>query len=459
MTNLRIRSVDLLHGEGPVDVRVRGGSVVDVGADLPSHTDEEVIDGGGTLLPGLHDHHIHLFATGARAGSVDLRAARSAAEAVALLRDAPTVEGWVRAIGYRGDDLDRGVLDAGGDHPVRVQHRSGAQWVLNSRALEVVGAATAAEAGIERDAAGAPTGRLHRLDAWLRARLPDPGLPDLAPLLAELVRTGVTGLTDTTAYATGAELDSLAAAVGASAVRPAVVATGGTLVADRPMPAPLIAGPVKVVVDDDTYPSLDELVDQVRTAHRADRSVAIHCVTRTALALCLAAWAEAGTRSGDRLEHGAVLPPDEVAELCRLGITVITQPSFVAERGDDYRAEVDADDLPWLYRCRGLLDAGVSVAAGSDGPYGSVDPWQSIAAAVTRTTHSGVVLGPDERLDARRAIELHLGPLNDPGGPPRTVTPGAPADLVLVAQPVAELLHDPGAAEVHAVWRSGRRLA
>jgi predicted amidohydrolase YtcJ len=457
VSDLRVRAVDLLDGSGPLDVRVHGGSVVEVGPDLPARPGEDVVDGGGTLLPGLHDHHVHLFASAARAGSVDLSAARSADEAIALLRAAPVVDGWVRAIGYRADDLDGAVLDAV-DAAVRVQHRSGAQWVLNPRALGLVGAAGASEAGIERSPDGSPTGRLHRLDDWLRTRLPTTGPPELAPLLADLVRRGVTGVTDTTAYASDDELDGLARAVAAAPVRPTVVATGGPALAGRPVPSPLVAGPVKVIVDDGDYPSLDVLVEQVRSAHRADRPVAIHCVTRTALALCLAAWGEVGARSGDRLEHGAVLPPDAVEELARLGITVVTQPSFVTERGDDYLVEVDADDLPWLYRCRGLLEAGVPVAAGSDGPYASTDPWRSMAAAVTRTTRAGAVLGAEERIDPKRAIELHLGPLHDPGGEPRRVSVGADADLVLVAQPLRELLADPGSAEVHATWRAGHRL-
>src|SRR5439155_480481 len=49
---------------------------------------------------------------------------------------------WLRAVGWAGHehDLDRDVLDAVvPDRPVRVQHRSGALWVLNSAALRRVG--------------------------------------------------------------------------------------------------------------------------------------------------------------------------------------------------------------------------------------------------------------------------------------------------------------------------------
>ena len=44
-------------------------------------------------------------------------------------------------------------------------------WVLNSAALRQASAADSDLAGIERDDRGVPTGRLLRLDGWLRDRL------------------------------------------------------------------------------------------------------------------------------------------------------------------------------------------------------------------------------------------------------------------------------------------------
>ena len=55
--------------------------------------------------------------------------------------------------------------------PVRVQHRTGAMWVLNSAALAATGLADLDDPGVERDADGRATGRLYRLDDVLRARL------------------------------------------------------------------------------------------------------------------------------------------------------------------------------------------------------------------------------------------------------------------------------------------------
>ena len=102
-----------------------------------------------------------------------------------------------------------------------------------------------------------------------------------------------------------------------------------------------------------------------------------------------------------------MVPVELVAALRDLGLVVVTQPSLVAARGDQYLADVDADDVAHLWRCGSLLAAGVGVAAGSDAPYGDADPWRAIAAARDRTTAVG------RRARPRRA---------DPGPPrPRPV--------------------------------------
>ena len=139
-----------------------------------------------------------------------------------------------------------------------------------------------------------------------------------------------------------------------------------------------------------------------------------------------------------------------------LKLTVVTQPTFVAERGDDYLADVEPDDRPHLWPCAGLLRAGIAVGGSTDAPFGPADPWQAIAAAVERRTAAGRILGPDERLEARRALDLFLGPAAAPGGPPRRVVPGAPADLCLLAVPLDEALRAPSASLVAATVRAGR---
>lgn len=441
-----------------VDVRMVGPAVTEVGPTLRPSNGAQVVDGqGGALLPGLHDHHIHLMATAAARGSVRVgpRDVAGRPGLATALADADAALGpgrWLRAVGYHesvAGDLDRWALDAlVPRRPVRLQHRSGAQWVLNSAAVHRLALGDEAVEGLERDETGTPTGRLHRLDRWLRGRVPADGPPDLARLGRELARRGVTGVTDTTPSEDVADLGPLAAAVAGGDLPQRVVVTGGLGMVDAPLPPGLERGPVKLVVDDGDYPALDDLAAGVTRAHRAGRAVAVHCVTRTALVLALAAWDQAGSRPGDRVEHGFVVPPELHPALRRHRLTVVVQPGFVAERGDEYLAEVDPDDLPHLHPCRSLIEAGISVAGGTDAPFTDPDPWRAVAAATARTTPDGQALGAHEAVEPSRALALFLGPSAAAGGPPRRVEVGAAADLCLLGHPLDEALSRPAEVDV-----------
>jgi predicted amidohydrolase YtcJ len=151
-----------------------------------------------------------------------------------------------------------------------------------------------------------------------------------------------------------------------------------------------------------------------------------------------------------------VIPAEAVPALKRLELTVVAQPAFVFERGDRYLAEVEPADQRDLYRCASLLAVGVPVAGSSDAPYASPDPWAGIAAAVTRRTREGRPIGTGERVDPRTALGLYLGAREAPGGPRRTVAPGAPADLCLLRAPLAGVLAEPAAEQVRATLMGGR---
>jgi predicted amidohydrolase YtcJ len=449
------------------DVRIAEGLVAEIAGALPARAGEPSFDaGGGALLPGLHDHHVHLFALAASLASVACGPpdVRDRAALAAALRAAPGE--FPRGVGYHDSvagALDRAALDAlAPDRPVRIQHRSGALWMLNSRAIERLGLDRDADApGVERDAAGRATGRLLRADAFLRDRLEPAGLPDLAPVGRLLSRCGVTGATDATADTDARALAGLESAVasGALALRLSVM---GSAALPEPAQPGVTRAQVKLVLDEVALPGFDALREAIVDAHARGRGVAVHCVGRAELVLAARALEEAGPRPAgpsappDRLEHASIAPPELVALVARSGATVVTQPGFIAERGDEYRAEVERGDLPWLYRARGWLHAGVRLAAGSDAPFGSADPWRAIAAAVARTTPSGATLGANERLAPERALALFLGPLEDPGAAPRRVEAGAPADLCLLDRPWREARLAPSSDRVRATWSAGR---
>jgi predicted amidohydrolase YtcJ len=435
------------------DVRIRGGTISEIRTGLAAGDAREVIDAeGGALIPGLHDHHVHLLATAAADESISAGPPQvhNAEQLAASLRAAAAQlppGSWLRAVGYYesvSGDLDRAALDAMvPDHCARVQHRSGSLWVLNTRALQALGIAST-------------TGRLYRSDEMLRERLGDTPAPALAPLGARLASYGVTGVTDATPSSQPSWVRLLDRAVADGALPQSVVVMGGLALAEAPRTESVRWGPVKFVITDHFLPPFDEVCDAIATAHRRDRAIAIHCVTEVALALALAAWLAVDVMEGDRIEHAAVVSPDAAARIGELGLTVVTQPGFIATRGDDYLRDVASDDVSYLYPCASLQQNGVRVGGSTDAPYGDADPWKAIQAAIERRTESGAVLGANERVAPRRALDLFLTQAADPGGAPRSVVLGEPADLCLLDGPLERVLESPSSHHVRATIISGR---
>ncbi len=449
-----------------VDVRIRDGRVTELGERLAGRAGEQRVDAvGGALLPGLHDHHLHLLAMAAAAASPDLGPGQVDGEAglrTALAAAAAVLPAgsWLRAVGYAesvAGPLDRDRLDAYvSDRPVRVQHRSGALWMLNSAGVRAAGLDEVRDPGVERDSAGRVTGRLWRWDRQLRSRIPPEAVPDLGPVSRRLAAYGITGVTDATPDLDPATLELLAAAVRTGTLRQELTLLGMPL--GTAVPAGIRVGPYKLLLADHDLPPFDDIVQRVGGAHGTGRAVAVHCVTRESLLLTLAALEVAGPHGGDRIEHAAVVPPEARERMAALGVRAVTQPGFLADRGDDYLRDVDPDDRPLLYPYASLCAAGVPVAASSDAPYGPADPWQVIAAAADRTTPAGAVICPAERVTAQQALSGYLSAPSSPGGPPRTVAVGT-ADLVLLDRPLEAALADPAATRVRLTLRDGLPVA
>jgi predicted amidohydrolase YtcJ len=292
------------------------------------------------------------------------------------------------------------------DRPVRVQHRSGALWMWNSAALWAAGLDGGGDGG---------DGRFWREDERLRGFTPPVRL-DLRGVGARAAAYGITGFTNADPHP-GQDLPELL-----------------SLLPQRLVVMGIGDAPVKFLLDDATLPTPGELAASVAAVR--PRPVAVHCVTRVQLLVTLLALEEAGPVAGDRIEHGSVIPAE-------------TMPHFPRERGREYATDVDPDDQAHLYRCRSLTDAGIPLAAGTDAPYGSADPWAVMRAAVER---SG-----GEAVDRRAALDLFAGEPQHPSRA-RRLTVGAVADLCLLHVPLKEALDLMSADVVRATFVGGRRI-
>ncbi|OPX06579.1 amidohydrolase family protein [Mycobacterium sp. AT1] len=429
------------------DLRV--GQVIEaVRVRLDPRPDEVVLDAGrGTVLPGIHDHHVHLRSAATALGSVVVGPPDVQSEFEfrrALAAASVGADGWIRAIGYHDSvagPLNRKSLDLlSPPVPVRVQHRSGASWTFNSVGLAKAGLTNLAD------------GRLHRA-----APSPDPGpfgeAASLGALSTALASRGVTGVTDATPGYGTPDIQSLSAASLSGEFRPRlhVMAPPGV----DAVPGSSL-GPAKRILDDVDL-DLDELCRWIGQCHDAGKPTAVHSVTAAQLVVTIAALRETGVHPRDRIEHGAVIPDDCIADLAELGATVVTQPNFIAERGDQYIVDVPAGEHHQLWRVASLRRAGVPVALSTDMPFGHGDPWATMRAAVTRRTRQGVVLGAEERVSPIEALTMFLGRPDDPASP-RIVATGQAGDLCVLRVPPDEALARLDSTDVIATIVGGEQI-
>lgn len=422
MTSIFIKQAEI---NGKIcDVRLHDGMIEAVSDRLAPHDNEPVIEAkGGALLPGLHDHHIHLAATAASLNSVfcgppEIASPRDLADQ--LHRHANNITDWLRGTGYYpvgGEMIDRQWLDENGPAcPIRIQHRSGRLWIFNSAGIEKLKKA-------DTPMSIADNGHVYDDDNAVHQSLGG-GWPDLSPLIDRLLAYGITGVTDVTP-----RNDPPAFRYLERATRPLKVTIMG-----RPDITGLSGrkgssvGPVKLHYHDHDLPPLSDLTAEICRAHAQGRAVAAHCVTLGELMLTLAALEEAGAWPEDRIEHAALASDAAIDWIARLGIGVATQPHFIKARADAYQHDVAAHEQDELWRLAAFINQGIAVGGGSDAPFGSPDPWAAMDAATARPD----IFPQSENITPEQALALYTKPASGVTGPNRTLEPGAAADLCLL---------------------------
>ena len=420
-----IRNADI---DGVVtDVLLADGIIAKVGTNI---TGDNYLDAkGGALIPGLHDHHIHLNATAAAMNS--LRCGPPEVQTETQLNEAINhpAEGWLRGVGYHhsvAGKIDREWLDKNGpNRPVRIQHRSGRLWILNSLAMNALGISEPSD------------GRLLDNDVQLRKTSQ---FPDLKPLINRLLSYGVTGVTEVTPSNSTPEYENYI-----KMAKPLRLSIMGRAELSSQQSQHL-----KLHYHDHDLPALEYLTNEIKQAHEAGRNVAAHCVTRAELMLTLAAIDMAGPIYGDRIEHAAIADETAITWMKKLGLIIVTQPNFITEREVAYIKDVPKEDHKNLWRLNAFQEAGLKLAAGSDAPFGNPNPWAAMAAAVCRPKGFEA-----ESISPEEALAIYTKPASDAGSPPRRVVIGEIADLCLLEAPWSTARRNLSAVTVQATWIAG----
>lgn len=432
-----------------MDIRFSAAGIEGLAKHLTPSKSEAVHDAhGALLLPGLHDHHIHLNSYAASLRSISCETLIDSIDFQGLLRSMGGSENSteLRIIHYHeglAGDIDRSYLDLHlSNRPVRVQHKTGRLWVFNSAGLRTLGLQPDAPAN--QQGAHLPagleckdnrlTGRLFDEDAWIKKRLPS-SPPDLSQVSQNLASFGVTGVTDTTPNNSREEWAIFSKAQQLGALKQNLRVMGRLDFTVPDANDRITLGEHKIHLLESQLPPIDSVIERIHSAHKSGRNVAVHCATRVELIFTLGAFEIAGVENGDRIEHNSVCGDHELTIIRDLGLRVVTQPHFIHQRGDHYLTDVEPHDVPDLYRLASVKRAGIPLAFGSDAPFGDNNPWRAIWAATTRTTPSGRIIGEQEAMTAEQALEGFLHHPDQPGVAMRELAVGEPADLILLKAP------------------------
>ncbi|MDD4285869.1 MAG: amidohydrolase [Bacillota bacterium] len=162
------------------------------------------------------------------------------------------------------------------------------------------------------------------------------------------------------------------------------------------------------------YYNLEELKSLVATVVKNDFDLTIHSIgdrsTQLFLEACLVNNEEI-RRKGFRpsVIHSQIMNP-KIFELYRqTGAIAIVQPMYVHSDWKIADARVGRR-MEHSYCFRKMRDAGIPMAAGSDLPIESVNPFHAIQVSVTRKDLEGQPEGgwyPEEKLDRLEALKLH----------------------------------------------------
>jgi predicted amidohydrolase YtcJ len=467
--------------------------------------------GARALLPGFYDAHQHQLYAGLALANVDARAS-SVEELIARIRhrarDRPPGS-WIEAAGYdetrfaerrhpTREDLDRSSTR----HPVVVVRTCGHVMALNSVALAAAGVDRATpnpDGGrIDRDEAGEPTGVVReRAMELVRRTMAQPAAAALVDAIlraaASNLRLGITSVWEPSAEPPHiAAYDSLEAQgrlpLRVTMAQKKVLRSGERVELVGPYRRPwlsLVA--VKLFQDgalaprtaalgegyagesDNTgllYWAQEELDELVAEAHGAGFQASVHAIGDAAISSALESIRRASERQPrrdprHRLEHCGLPLPYLHDQLREVAPIAVVQPGFIQFHGDVYARNVGPERSRWLYPIRTLLALCRGVAGSSDAPViPDHSPLSGIAAAMSRRTSGGAVVGPEERLGFDDALRLYTtGPAfaaaeeADKG----TLSPGKLADLVVLADDPARVAADElPSLPVEATYAGGR---
>ena len=399
---------------------------------------------GKRVVPGFNDAHVHMLDGGMGLASVQLRDAptpavfgeRIGAFAASLPKGRWVLNGnWDHENWTPANLPTRQLIDAvTPDNPVFVNRLDGHMVLVNSLALKLAGITrdTPDPPGgtIVRDADGEPTGMLK--DAAMNAVsavIPAPDADAIAAALRAAMEyaaaNGVTSVQDMSAspdvlrvYQQLLDDDALTVRVyglqsltqwqrlanagiragfgnerlrigGLKGFADGSLGSTTALFFDPYLDAPQTSG----LPSDEMFPD-GAMRERILGADQASLQVAVHAIGDKANATMLDLYADVALSNGARdrrfrIEHAQHLREQEIPRFAQLHVIASMQPYHAIDDGRWAENRIGPERAKGTYAFRSLLDAGVTLAFGSDWFVAPMEPLLGIYAAVTRRTLDG----------------------------------------------------------------------
>ena len=451
--------------------------------------------GGGMIVPGFIDAHVHFITGGFRLSSVQLR-------------DAGSPEVFAQRIAEFAQSLEPGEWILGGDwdheqwggelpnhgwidevtpnNPVWVNRLDGHMALANSLALEAAGVTAETEdpfgGAIVRDAAGKPTGVLKDNAMNLIASIvPDPSSSQedraLDTAMAYVNQQGVTSVHH---MGTIDQLDAFERAKNAGRLTTRIYAATqlnhwkrlkDKVDAEGTGDEWVRLGGLKGFVDGSLgshtaaffEPFADEpdnsglfvtdperLYDWIKNADNAGLQPIVHAIGDRAIHELLNIFERVAGENGPRdrrfrIEHAQHILPADIPRFGELAIIPSMQPYHAIDDGRWAERVIGPDRIETTYAFRSLLDTGARPAFGSDWFVAPPTPLEGIYAAVTRSTlddanpHGWVPAQKITVEEALRAYTIDAAFASFEENIKGSLEPGKRADLVLIDRDLTEI--------------------